>query len=63
MPPTEMNDMSHAARRLAPGESIQAQPWAFLALAVAVGAGVGALVRFIGLKRALGLYMAVRKFV
>jgi hypothetical protein len=63
MPPTESNELSEAARRLAPGESIQAQPWAFIALALALGAGVGVLVRYIGLRKALGLYFTVRKFV
>lgn len=63
MPPEKMNGLGQAARRLAPMESVQAQPWAFMLLALAVGAGVGALVRFIGLRRALGIYMVARRFV
>ncbi len=63
MPPTESNALGQAARRLVPAERIQAQPWPFLALALVLGAGVGALVRYIGLRKTIGLYMTVRKFV
>ncbi len=50
-------------RRLAPGESIQAQPWSFLALALAAGVGAGLLLRVKPLRKALGVYLAVSKFI
>ena len=63
MPSKDINDLGQAARRSAPAQSIQAQPWTFIPLAFVLGAGVGVLVRYIGLRRALGLYMTVRRFV
>jgi hypothetical protein len=50
-------------RRVAPIERIQAQPWGFVAMAVTLGVGAGLLLRFKGLRKALGLYLAVRKIV
>lgn len=52
-----------ALRRVAPGESIQAQPWAFLTLALALGVGAGLLLRFKGLRKALGIYLAVSRLL
>ncbi len=52
-----------ALRRLAPGESIQSEPWAFVGLALVVGVGAGLLIRYKGLRKALGIYLAVRRFV
>lgn len=48
-------------RRVAPIERIQAQPWGFVAISLALGVGTGLLLRFKGLRKALGVYLAVRK--
>jgi hypothetical protein len=63
MAPTQIENNRTGLRRMAPRESIQSQPWAFLGLALAVGVGTGLLLRYKGLRKALGIYLAVRRFV
>ena len=53
----------NAVRRLAPVESLQARPWAFLTLALAVGLGAGLLLRFKGLRKAAAVYLALRRWL
>ena len=48
---------------VSPGERIQAQPWAFVGVALFAGLALGALLQFRGLRKALRLYLMVRRFI
>lgn len=62
--PSIEEQRTHVTRtRPAPGEMISAQPWSFLALALTVGVAAGLLLRFKGVRKALRIYLLVRRFV
>ncbi|HWI56140.1 MAG TPA: hypothetical protein VNZ22_02855 [Bacillota bacterium] len=63
MASTETSSPTPPAARLSPGQSIQAQPWAFVGMALAVGVAAGMLWRVKAVRKALRLYLLVRRFV
>jgi hypothetical protein len=58
-----MSHRTYQYQSRAPGRHVKSEPWSFIALALGAGVTAGFLLRFKTLRKALGGYLLLRRFM